>query len=466
MGGRTYRWRRSCKIPIKISCEAHLKSKMYKFLTLFRIVTATSFAFSLTGLTSASASKITQDDVMARVSSPQACLDFLSRNQDIEYGWIKVPLYTDKKQSASRLQFYYQKKESSPRQIKSIFINGGPIQSSHSSFELVKSYVDGSVLFFDQRGTGCSEKYSEASSINEFGSRAISRDITHILDRLEIDKVIVIGHSYGAKVAQRFVTLYPKRVAETYTYADFALSTHQQDQFPSRYNSYKDIMDRRRTAFAKQYPQEDKKITFLEKNLPQDHCIADIQNAENILCGVETIFVLNWWLSNPNSFKVSAEWVNYLVQENKINFENLYKFTTRNSFKNYSVLTAAIKEKEFYFKSNIDECLKVENSQAYKLSSLCLQIWPLMRWQTKNNVSVSYDPVKESNFMQALLRHPHIKAHHYIGLYDSRTYQIDDSEKSSDQSADRPHNFQIERIEYGHWEYLATTSFWSKILAQ
>jgi hypothetical protein len=443
---------------------------MYKFSTFIRVVTVLTFTFSFIGFATSSPLSISQEELISRMSSPIACLDFISKNKDIEYNWVEIPLHNGNlNKESSRLQFYYWKKELSQektsskesRKIKSVFINGGPINNSHSSYELVKDFIDSSVLFFDQRGTGCSEKYSEASSINEFGSRGISRDLSLLLNHLKVDKVIVVGHSYGVKIAQRFTSLNPHRVSKIYTYADFALGPYHEDQFKDRYDSYLATMDKRRVDFAAIYPEEDKKITFLEMNLSKDHCIADTRNSDNVLCGIESIFILNWWLSNPNSYEVSAEWINFLVQEDKINFENLYKFTTRNSFKNYSMLTAAMKEKEYYFKSNIDECLKIDSTQSHKLNSMCLQIWPLMRWQNKNGIDISYDPILKRDFMQTLLDHDQVTAWHYTGAHDSRTSKaigIITTEGSA------PGNFKSERVEYGHWEYLATTSFWSKVL--
>src|SRR3990172_2875043 len=59
----------------------------------------------------------------------------------------------------------------------------------------------------DQRGFGDSAKPPSGYTIPEFAA-----DDAALLDALEIERAVVMGHSYGGMVAQQFAAAYPQRV--------------------------------------------------------------------------------------------------------------------------------------------------------------------------------------------------------------------------------------------------------------
>ncbi|HSH31093.1 MAG TPA: alpha/beta fold hydrolase [Candidatus Saccharimonadales bacterium] len=83
---------------------------------------------------------------------------------------------------------------------------GTPCSDSH------KDYFDGSrqrAIFFDQRGTGRSTPYG---SLENNTTQHLVEDITKILDSLKIDKVVLMGGSWGSCLALTFAITHPERV--------------------------------------------------------------------------------------------------------------------------------------------------------------------------------------------------------------------------------------------------------------
>src|SRR5258708_1096268 len=63
------------------------------------------------------------------------------------------------------------------------------------------------VVFFDNRGTGTSDKPTFGYEISN-----IARDVAALLDHLEIGRANVLGYSMGGAIAQEFVRQFPDRV--------------------------------------------------------------------------------------------------------------------------------------------------------------------------------------------------------------------------------------------------------------
>ncbi|HSH55862.1 MAG TPA: alpha/beta fold hydrolase, partial [Candidatus Limnocylindrales bacterium] len=83
---------------------------------------------------------------------------------------------------------------------------GTPCSDSH------KDYFDASrqrAIFFDQRGTGLSTPYG---SLENNTTQHLVEDITKILDSLKIDKVVLMGGSWGSCLALAFAITHPERV--------------------------------------------------------------------------------------------------------------------------------------------------------------------------------------------------------------------------------------------------------------
>jgi pimeloyl-ACP methyl ester carboxylesterase len=94
-------------------------------------------------------------------------------------------------------------------------VNGVPVILLHGytdswrSYERVLPYLPQSLRVFavTQRGHGDSGKPH-----GEYESRVFARDVANFMDLLGIDRAVIVGHSMGSTVAQRFAIEYPGRV--------------------------------------------------------------------------------------------------------------------------------------------------------------------------------------------------------------------------------------------------------------
>jgi proline iminopeptidase len=90
-----------------------------------------------------------------------------------------------------------------------VFLHGGPGAGSdavHRRFFDPQRYR---IILFDQRGCGRSQPHAELSGNN---TQALVSDIEHIRTRLDIDRWLVFGGSWGSTLALSYAEAYPERV--------------------------------------------------------------------------------------------------------------------------------------------------------------------------------------------------------------------------------------------------------------
>jgi len=93
--------------------------------------------------------------------------------------------------------------------------NGVPVILLHGytdswrSYERVLPHLPHSLRVFavTQRGHGDSSK-----PVGDYESRVFARDLAGFMDTLGIERAVIVGHSMGSTVAQRFAVEYPRRV--------------------------------------------------------------------------------------------------------------------------------------------------------------------------------------------------------------------------------------------------------------
>lgn len=93
--------------------------------------------------------------------------------------------------------------------VRLVFIHG--YSMSHESWERVLPHFPTdrySTIAYDLRGFGWSSKPSTGHSMHQH-----ALDLRMLLDRLEIERAVLIGHSLGGAIAQEFATLHPARLA-------------------------------------------------------------------------------------------------------------------------------------------------------------------------------------------------------------------------------------------------------------
>jgi len=91
-----------------------------------------------------------------------------------------------------------------------ILLHGGP-GFSHDYLQSMRALAaDAQLIFFDQRGTGQSDKTSPQGYTVE----ANVEDVEQLRQELQLDSCMVFGHSWGGMLAQAYVLKYPAHVSK------------------------------------------------------------------------------------------------------------------------------------------------------------------------------------------------------------------------------------------------------------
>jgi len=93
-----------------------------------------------------------------------------------------------------------------PSGVPVLLLHG--LSDSWHSFELVLPHLPSTIRAFSlsQRGHGDSDRPEEGYQVKD-----LAADVKAFLDALDIPKAVILGHSLGSAVAQRFVIDYPER---------------------------------------------------------------------------------------------------------------------------------------------------------------------------------------------------------------------------------------------------------------
>lgn len=90
-----------------------------------------------------------------------------------------------------------------------VLIMGYRLSSLAWPHDFIKALAEKfTVVFFDNRGTGASDKPTGGYEISN-----MARDVSGLLDHLEIARANVLGYSMGGAIAQEFVRQFPDRVS-------------------------------------------------------------------------------------------------------------------------------------------------------------------------------------------------------------------------------------------------------------
>ncbi|MEP7337808.1 MAG: alpha/beta hydrolase [Acidobacteriota bacterium] len=105
----------------------------------------------------------------------------------------------------NKLKFYYAE-QGSASGIPVIFLHG--ITDSWRSFELALPHLPKSIhaLALSQRGHGDSARPAENYRPQDF-----SADVAAFMDALKLRRAVIVGHSMGSYIAQKFAMDYPER---------------------------------------------------------------------------------------------------------------------------------------------------------------------------------------------------------------------------------------------------------------
>lgn len=148
------------------------------------------------------------------LSGEQVCNNTVAQRGLEKGNYVAVPL--NDKQTDHQLDqtqqttpiYYWTLDEFRAERPSLIYFVGGPGGSAHQ-FQI--DLPDWNIIYFDQRGTACSQFSTEEQALNGslYSSEIIARDAEQIRQHLGIQQWSVYGHSYGTVPATIYAHLFP-----------------------------------------------------------------------------------------------------------------------------------------------------------------------------------------------------------------------------------------------------------------
>lgn len=156
-------------------------------------------------------------------AAPESCADFRKK---LPKGWLQgfAEVPEDWRAPTGRkIKIFYYGKKPPAGDLPTVFFNGGPGESSHASFDAFQATDQGrdlAMIYFDQRGTGCSTPYPVGQDVPTlkrlllYGSRAIVLDAEAIRKKLfGTAQWRAFGQSYGGYIVHRYLEVAPDGLA-------------------------------------------------------------------------------------------------------------------------------------------------------------------------------------------------------------------------------------------------------------
>ncbi len=143
------------------------------------------------------------------------CQSFIDEiSSEFTYGWVQSSTNPQQPDSEPVYVFYYYLKNHKAV-MPTLFLNGGPQSNSHYSPQNFAHVNHLWLIFFDQRGTGCSSPYPQYADNYQmryllWSAIGIVHDAEKIRERLGWKQWNILGQSYGAMIAQRYVEQSPQ----------------------------------------------------------------------------------------------------------------------------------------------------------------------------------------------------------------------------------------------------------------
>lgn len=123
-----------------------------------------------------------------------------------------------------------------PRTI--IVVNGGPGLDSQFTFRGLKDLASGSrrVVAYDQRGVGRTPMPQSGTTVNlDYTIDAFVADLEALRLRLGVDRIDVLGHSFGALIGAAYAATHPKRVRTLILVSGLPMSVKAQWEGDARF---------------------------------------------------------------------------------------------------------------------------------------------------------------------------------------------------------------------------------------
>ncbi len=283
-----------------------------------------------------SASRPLSPATLAKSSSVvgnDACEAFrASLPSDWIQGFLSVP-EDPSQEGGRRIRIFYYGRINA-QSIPTVYFNGGPGNSSHVMFATLMTkqpffdpYKQISLIFIDQRGTGCSDPYPNGSDIRElrrlsfYGSRGIVADAEAVRAILwPHQKWIAAGQSYGGFVVHRYVILHPEALSAAISQQD-VLTTNGYFRIKTRIASQARVLE----GYLNQYSDDRERLLKLRDFLDTSKCFTDPKEQKRI-CGFSVLKPLTRLIGFSDQWLKIHQWLGIMVPDAGVSVFGIARF--------------------------------------------------------------------------------------------------------------------------------------------
>jgi pimeloyl-ACP methyl ester carboxylesterase len=251
------------------------------------------------------------------------CRDFRAAlPESFTQGYVTVPENWNEPAGNKIRVFYYARiLRDAQKQITrpTVFFNGGPGASSHSSYEVLESPDSEqtaqslSMIYIDQRGTGCSDPFPSlpasletAQRLALYGSRSIVQDAEAVRGKLlgKDTKWRAFGQSFGGHITHRYASIAPQSLSAVYIHGH-AVVSDPVTKVTERLRSQRRIS---RDYFAR-YPSDEKRLTQIRAAILPSRCFED---GTNRVCGPNVLDAAAGLLGFSSQWSALHVWIKRL----------------------------------------------------------------------------------------------------------------------------------------------------------
>ena len=269
-------------------------------------------------------------------STEKECKNFIaSLPSGVMHDFIEVPEDPTDLRSPRLKIFFYGRLI--PGKTPILFANGGPGEDSHSDFRVmndptsaVSEWANAPLIFFDQRGNGCSSTYPQGNDdatlgrLRFYGSSGIVADAEAIRKHLIGDKPWkMMGQSYGGWIAHRYAALAPKSLIADFSQAN-VISASPLERVTNRIASQNRVLQ----EYFKLYPGDQAILATLHTTLVPGKCYPNA-TASPRACGLQAIYPFTQRLPFVSRWPWIHNWLTSLVHSGKINDASMLDFTKK-----------------------------------------------------------------------------------------------------------------------------------------
>lgn len=273
-------------------------AKLFPLKSLFRVsvgIQILTIGFLLFSTTRALSLPLLSRALFQPKELTSTCQQYLEtlKKDGFTFDWLIVPETSEETQNRDLQIFYYYR---APLNAKTavLFFNGGPAADSHLSYQLFDDKIRDlgigkqiSLIYMDQRGTGCSSPYPEGNDpeilrrLKNYGSRSIVQDAEALRSKLfgPATPWKIYGQSYGAHIVHRYVSLYPESIRGAYAHAN-TLNSDPIARLAARIYSQHRVLE----LYLKKYPKDRGAFAMLDQILSDPSYCIEYNGNQNI-CG-------------------------------------------------------------------------------------------------------------------------------------------------------------------------------------